>query len=168
MERSNPLPAHLVTAMPKKRGWAGEEMEMNHSRSSLSAPGETTTTNATTIDFSQFRNEEVGQGYQAKGVVRQKSHAEREEVKIIDMTRNVELDALDQQQHAKIDNQKGIEEDTTKSGAGEIKSKPKRRKKKDDNQNHGKTTLNIETLLPNDGLRIFRKELEKIISETNR
>ena len=65
----------------RKRGWGGEELEMNHSREQLR---EGTSTNYTAVDLKQFHNTIVGVGYQAKGVIRQKYQLQ-EAVQVHDM-----------------------------------------------------------------------------------
>ena len=68
-------------ASSRKRGWGGEELEMNHTRQQLR---EGTSTNYTAVDLKQFHNTIVGVGYQAKGVIRQKYQLQ-EAVQVHDM-----------------------------------------------------------------------------------
>ena len=48
-------------------GWAGEELELRHGMEERSKEG------FAAVDLEQFRNREVGKGYQARGVVRQQT-----------------------------------------------------------------------------------------------
>ena len=65
------LPAMI--AARKKSGWQGEELELQHKMSN------STSNTAAAVDLSQFRNTEVGVGYQAKHVVRQRTGVEKVE-----------------------------------------------------------------------------------------
>mmetsp|Transcript_25594 Transcript_25594/g.37813 ORF Transcript_25594/g.37813 Transcript_25594/m.37813 type:complete len:116 (-) Transcript_25594:7-354(-) len=65
----------------KRKGWDGQDMEMSHKRE------KTHESNAVAaVDLNQFRNTEVGQGYQAKHVFRQKTGMENK-TKVVDMSR---------------------------------------------------------------------------------
>lgn len=66
----NELPRGVIRQ--QRRGWQGEEMEMNHQRESFHA-GKDKKNVAAGVDIRQFQNHEVGEGYQAKHVVRQPS-----------------------------------------------------------------------------------------------
>ena len=71
----------------RRRGWQGEEMEMNHQRQAI-REGKNKTVAA--VDISQFQNHEVGQGYKAKHVVRQRTGEageDRSSLKVLDMSR---------------------------------------------------------------------------------
>jgi hypothetical protein len=64
---------HLpFAAAPRQRGWAGEALEVNHTREQFR---QGTTSEFTAVDLKQFHNTIVGVGYQAKGVIRQKTGA---------------------------------------------------------------------------------------------
>mmetsp|Transcript_6000 Transcript_6000/g.11151 ORF Transcript_6000/g.11151 Transcript_6000/m.11151 type:complete len:142 (+) Transcript_6000:278-703(+) len=52
----------------RRRGWQGEEMELEHQQGDISR-----TNVAAAVDLSQFQNTEVGVGYQARHVVRQRT-----------------------------------------------------------------------------------------------
>jgi hypothetical protein len=66
----------------RRRGWEGEEMEMVHQREAFR---EDKGKASAAVDISQFQNHEVGKGYQAKHVVRQKT-GEAPSVKTKDMS----------------------------------------------------------------------------------
>ena len=56
--------------LPKsKKGWQGDHLELEHQRESFL---EHKDKSVAAVDISQFQNHEVGQGYQAKHVVRQR------------------------------------------------------------------------------------------------
>lgn len=68
--------------MKRRRGWEGEEMEMVHQKEAFR---EDKGKVSAAVDISQFQNYEVGKGYQAKHVVRQKT-GEAPSAKIKDMS----------------------------------------------------------------------------------
>jgi len=67
----------------KRRGWAGEDLELEHQRESLRESKEKV---SAAVDISQFQNHEVGKGYQAKHVVRQQVAEKPTVMDIKDMT----------------------------------------------------------------------------------
>ena len=70
----------------KREGWKGEEMELNHQKEKLrEGPGEDT---IVAVDLKQFQNHLVGEGYQAKHVVRQRSAVTHSQIKTLDMSHN--------------------------------------------------------------------------------
>ena len=54
-----------------KRGW-GESMELAHQQDNKHTKSNNSMSSVVAVDLGQFRNTEVGKGYQAKHVVRQK------------------------------------------------------------------------------------------------
>ena len=70
----------------KRKGWQGDEMELDHQREKLREGPRNDTVVA--VDLKQFQNHKVGEGYQAKHVVRQKSGATNSTVEIVDMSSN--------------------------------------------------------------------------------
>jgi hypothetical protein len=124
-----------------KTGWAGEEMEIAHQRGDSSSSRKE---KYQTVNLEQFRNNEVGNGYQARGVVRQKTGEMGSKMNIIDMTKK----------------------QPQSDGSNDDKEAKKRRSKrqrisgqKDENMG------SIDIFLQCQALRDFRKELEKILSE---
>ena len=95
-----------------------------------------------TVNLDQFRNDEVGVGFQARGVQRQKTGI-GDKIKIIDMTKK------DPHQ-------------SDESLGNEAKRKKTRHKKKG-SQEDGEDS--IQKYLQCQALRDFRKEIEKILSE---
>jgi hypothetical protein len=121
-------PAALAMASQQRRqtshrGWQGDEMELQHQ---LEHQGKSTDV-ITAVDLTQFQNTQVGIGYQAKHVVRQRM-----------ASMSTAPIAIHTPQPSK----------TT--------AVPK-----------ASATTNVpgkEDLLRNEGLRAFRKEIEKILS----
>jgi hypothetical protein len=62
-------PAMIAARKRSNKAWQGEEMELQHAVVSKRL----LTSSAAAVDLNQFRNTEVGQGYQAKHVVRQRT-----------------------------------------------------------------------------------------------
>jgi hypothetical protein len=56
----------------QRRGWQGEESEIDHQRESLNS-GKDKDVVAAAVDIRKFQNHLVGEGYQAKHVIRQAS-----------------------------------------------------------------------------------------------
>mmetsp|Transcript_1797 Transcript_1797/g.2588 ORF Transcript_1797/g.2588 Transcript_1797/m.2588 type:complete len:164 (+) Transcript_1797:139-630(+) len=142
----------------RKNVWAGEEMEMKHQlqwskEKAKSAKGNE---DYATVDLSQFRNTEVGVGYQAKGVVRQRSGYEESN---ISKTKRKETlppqipkadNALEQnirQQPFKNDSERIQEKDMTNTSASSNKAPE------------------FNKFLQSKGIRDFRREIEKILSQ---
>jgi hypothetical protein len=67
----------------RKRGWGGGDMEMEHQQE---ATRKEKRKNVAAVRVEQFQNTVVGEGYQAKHVIRQPSK-NKEAAKIVDMTR---------------------------------------------------------------------------------
>eukprot|EP00977_Amphora_coffeiformis_P010566 scaffold2486_cov160-Amphora_coffeaeformis.AAC.1 len=131
------MPARgVIPSGQKNRGWQGEQMELAHARESESKKG-----SAAAVDLSQFRNEEVGKGYQAKFVVRQRNAQDEESTPSV--------------------------KDMTKKTTEEKKSRKSKRKSRDgdDDEDRKKESDNpknrLDKYLKSEGLRRFRKELEK-------
>jgi hypothetical protein len=66
----------------RKRGWGGGDMEMEHQQE---ATRKEKRKNVAAVRVEQFQNTVVGEGYQAKHVIRQPSK-NKEAAKIVDMT----------------------------------------------------------------------------------
>jgi hypothetical protein len=64
-----------------KGGWEGDELEWERSRSTIIDPKA-----SAAVDLTQFQNEEVGKGYQAKHVLRQPTITKDQKIKFEDMT----------------------------------------------------------------------------------
>ena len=69
----------------QRRGWKGDELEMNHQKEVFrSGKGDS----VVAVDIRQFQNTVVGEGYQARHVVRQPSANPQTAMNVRDMTRN--------------------------------------------------------------------------------
>lgn len=134
------MPSRGVIPSRKNRGWEGEQMELAHARASEANKGATTA-----VDLSRFRNEQVGKGYQAKFVVRQR-HADDDEapVAVKDMTKNKSEKKKSSRKDKKRKRSRDDEEDDKKRSSREPEE-PNR----------------LEKYLKSEGMRNFRKELEK-------
>lgn len=64
------------------KGWGGNDLEMEHQRESFREQKN----GAAAVDITQFQNTEVGSGYQAKHVVRQKHFKQQPAFAVKDMT----------------------------------------------------------------------------------
>eukprot|EP00590_Aulacoseira_subarctica_P010349 CAMPEP_0172430058 /NCGR_PEP_ID=MMETSP1064-20121228/52914_1 /TAXON_ID=202472 /ORGANISM="Aulacoseira subarctica , Strain CCAP 1002/5" /LENGTH=135 /DNA_ID=CAMNT_0013175849 /DNA_START=242 /DNA_END=645 /DNA_ORIENTATION=+ len=67
------LPAGVL----RRKGavWEGEEMELDHYREGRGSANKKRKDASAAVDISQFQNTVVGQGYQAKHVIRQRTNA---------------------------------------------------------------------------------------------
>ena len=110
-------------------GWAGDELELQRRNPSQTAAA---------VDLTQFRNTEVGQGYQAKHVVRQRRE-ERVEAKVTDMRTD----------------------SATKKKESKKESKKRRRDDRERRRDKRKTSDPLEKYLSSESFRLFRKELEQ-------
>lgn len=129
------------------KGWAGEELEIEHRREQLR---NNEFKSHTTVDLGQFQNKEVGVGYQARGVIRQRG-ADGPQMKIIDMTKKV---GQDKQETCSV----------------ESSSKKKRKREKKSNRDSKKKAKDdpLKMFLECKALRDFRKEIEKIYQESRK
>mmetsp|Transcript_26455 Transcript_26455/g.78265 ORF Transcript_26455/g.78265 Transcript_26455/m.78265 type:complete len:180 (-) Transcript_26455:143-682(-) len=164
----NPLPATGVIRTQRRGGWKGDDMEMEHrmdhlrrSKSSSvggdrlesgdASPGGGGDVSYTAVDLSQFRNTEVGKGYQARGVVRQKGTYGGGDVKIRDMTVN---GVGRGQGFPQVGDEPRIFD----------KNKFNSKKRRSDDVEREAGITRRERYLRCRGLREFRKELDKILS----
>ncbi|KAL3792974.1 hypothetical protein HJC23_010987 [Cyclotella cryptica] len=143
-------------------GWAGDFLEIEHQRET--AGGRDRSKSHTAVDLSQFRNEEVGKGYQAKHVVRQRE-AIAETSGVVDMSggafssRNKSDQSLRRSSHEKGDK-------SLKRSSHEKKSA--KRKHDDDRDINAKRDSRLESYLKCKGLKAFLGEIDKIISKEAR
>ena len=128
----------------KRKGWAGEEMELNHVLHDDDDEVETKTLK------SQFQNDEVGVGYQHTGVKRQRGVGEsmrkgHQPSKIIDMSK------------------KESGTGTTTNNNGNLKSHT--RKGREEEATERKELINdmMTDFISNDKLRNFKLEVERIL-----
>jgi hypothetical protein len=123
----------------RNRGWQGEQLELEHSL-------EPKTSTCVAVDLQQFRNTVVGQGYQAKHVVRQKG---------LPTSENENKRLAEPRKHQKCN-------DNSISG----RTTPKKRKSESERGDGGPElsaeTTKLQRYLQCAGLRRFRKELANI------
>ena len=137
------LPPNVLTT--QRRGWAGESLEIEHQRQSLLSE-EKNSQSATAVDLSQFRNEEVGRGYQAKHVVRQRETAVSSSVGMVDMSG-------------------GAFERSEKKSKSEKKKETKRKRDRDsDKGTKKKKDSKLDSYLQSRGLETFLGEIESLLS----
>ena len=124
----------------RQRGWQGSEMEMEHQREILnSKESGREIAKSAAVDISQFQNFEVGQGYQAKHVVRQKGGA--------------------------MGTAAGGGGDTgQKVTVASMPTKPEDYASETRKKKKAKQDTSLESYLQCNGLREFRKEIEKILA----
>mmetsp|Transcript_15356 Transcript_15356/g.28923 ORF Transcript_15356/g.28923 Transcript_15356/m.28923 type:complete len:179 (+) Transcript_15356:585-1121(+) len=168
-----------VHAQKRQRCWAGEEMEMEHQREEFlrrltqeqqqQHVGREQEKYYHAVNLEQFRNHQVGSGYQAIGVIRQRT-AHDVNIDILDMSKKPEK--LESRGNHKDDNDVDHDDDSTDVSSSRRKKKLKRHKTKrrrkegkKEKQKSNHDTEEIEKYLKCKGIRDFRKELEKILSE---
>lgn len=142
-------PALPRGCVKQRGGWEGEELELER-QLDPSIDAATATTHAA-VDLSQFRNTQVGKGYQAKHVIRQRSAAPQLDpaVSIVqDRTKKEETSTA-------ITSNSKTATKSKKRHAEELPSKE---------LSSTKTTRQLQAYLQCEGLRKFRKELESIHS----
>jgi hypothetical protein len=116
----------------RRGGWQGDDLELERKDPTDVAPH-------AAVDLSQFRNTEVGKGYQAKHVIRQRSAAAKEAIMAVrDMTKV----------------------DTTVKKSKEAKVKKRKSSRNDTSQQQQQQQL--QRYFQCQGLRTFRKELAAI------
>jgi hypothetical protein len=140
--------------------WQGEEMELEHQRETerrdRTDRDESSTTGAaaivTAVDLNQFRNTEVGKGYQAKHVVRQKNTATNNDTAAAAAAQVI------------IDAETMVPASTKKRRSAAAAARMERRAENDTAASTVAVVTEKEELLRNDGLRLFRREIENILS----
>lgn len=148
-----------------KKGWAGEEMEMSHRREQLRNSDHTRTSAQQygTVNLEQFQNKEVGHGYQARGVIRQRTGLPNSNLKIVDMSKK------NPQQEKEEDGGKSVTSASSSKDKGRKRKSKSKRKRSDSEKTREEIQIDsTEQFLRCKALRDFRKELEKILSESKR
>jgi hypothetical protein len=133
------LPPNVLNS--QRRGWGGESLEIEHQRESLGAGNKKSQTAA--VDLSQFRNEEVGKGYQAKHVVRQRE-ANFSSVGVVDMSGGAF---------------RSKEEDRREKKSRKDEKKRKRKKNNEQQDNR------LDSYLKCHGLEVFLGEIDKMLTK---
>jgi hypothetical protein len=81
-----------------KRGWEGDELELERDRTTNVDPKI-----PVAVNLQQFRNEEVGKGYQAKHVIRQRTAEPSSPLQINDMSKRSNDDKKDSKKKKRKD-----------------------------------------------------------------
>mgnify|MGYP001062699176 CR=1 FL=1 len=124
----------------KRGGWTDtNNLELEHKREKI-REGDDKKQSAVAVDLNQFRNEEVGKGYQAKGVVRQRGST-NETSRVVDMS------------------------GSSFSKKGDDSSKKMKRSHEDDEDAGGKKQDPLQSYLQCQGMRDFVKEADKILQQ---
>lgn len=145
------LPPSVLNS--ERRGWAGRDLELEHQRQSLADNGEKKSQIAA-VDLSQFRNEEVGKGYQAKHVVRQRE-AVLASSDMIDMSGGVF-----ESSHRHDKNEKK----SSKKKDKKEKRSEKRKRDRDDKTEAVEKDSQLEPYFKCRGLETFLSEIESMLS----
>lgn len=130
-EFSPAIPAGVCT---KKRGWAGEELEMEHRNDH--APKE----DYAAVNIKQFQNTEVGTGYQARGVVRQKTSGAT---------------------------QSNVRDMTAKSAPADSAAERKRLEDTKATTGTANKRKKLDEYMKCEGIREFRKEIEQLLASAS-
>jgi hypothetical protein len=161
----------IAAAKAGASGWDGDDMELEHLKETgrllkdgrgLSSQDQSQSASAyAAVDLSKFRNTEVGQGYQAKHVIRQKTTGATADI-VRDNSTSGKESGVDNRPSQPPYNER-VNDPKTDIAAKREEAKdrfrgdgnrPKRNRDQDD-------TCSSRDLLSSPGLRLFRKELEK-------
>jgi hypothetical protein len=151
------MPAAATFATRKReRGWEGQELEWNHQRGG--GNNNNTKSVSAAVDLGQFQNTVVGQGYQAKHVIRQPGSRPST------TTKTTTTNATTTQQRDK--NLAGSKSKSSSSSSSNNKSKNVEHEKVHDNEPSSSTsgTTSLQLLLQSSGLRQFRREIDSILN----
>ena len=150
--------------LPKsQKGWGGGDLEMEHQRESFRQQKK----GAAAVDISQFQNTEVGKGYQAKHVVRQRGLQHHDlsgqqkqqttaDLVFQDTGGSSGTRAKEEKEESKSSSRNKKRKERGSDSIKEEERKPRRRK-----DTH-KTRL--EKYLACAGMRNFRREIEEMLS----
>mmetsp|Transcript_17655 Transcript_17655/g.41195 ORF Transcript_17655/g.41195 Transcript_17655/m.41195 type:complete len:147 (-) Transcript_17655:1544-1984(-) len=134
-------PAIPEGVLRRRAGWSDREnFEIEHQRERLRSDAEAS---SAAVDLSQFRNEEVGKGYQAKHVVRQAVAASSNDA-VIDMTGNQKEAKKSKKRNKRVNEQVADAEGSRK---------------------HSRPDPRLGTYLGNKHMRDFVREVDKIINQ---
>lgn len=153
------LPRGLVPT--RRRGWEGEALELERD----DAPAGASTHAA--VDLQQFRNTEVGKGYQAKHVVRQRTGlpSSRSE-DVHDMTA---AGGAKDKERSKRSSSKKSKKRKRRDSSPPLKDKDYDGRKRENSSFSSRgdsKSERLEKYLKCEGLKRFRKELESIVKES--
>jgi len=151
-------PALPRGVLKTRAGWAGEELEREHSATTKGTAGA-----VAAVDLSQFRNTEVGKGYQARHVIRQRTAAdggESSQKKDMAQPEPASLKEDNNNKKKKIKKRQKKEEkdgEEVDEDANRLSSRDRKKTKKG---------AKVSKYLESQGIREFRKELESIVSSS--
>jgi hypothetical protein len=132
-------PSVPTGVLRSRGGWDDKfHLEIEHTKEKMNADNEDKKISAA-VDLSQFRNEEVGKGYKAKHVVRQKE-AISTATKVVDMSGG--SGTFNKQQEGRADDS----------------SKSKKKRSRDEESP-------VQSYLQSQGMRDFIKETHKILQQ---
>jgi hypothetical protein len=80
------IPSGILKPSVRGGGWQGDELELEHQRERIRSAKDQDGDTHAAVNLSQFRNTVVGEGYQAKHVVRQATKKE-DQIPVIDMSK---------------------------------------------------------------------------------
>ncbi|KAL7542320.1 hypothetical protein ACHAXR_013303 [Thalassiosira sp. AJA248-18] len=152
------LPAGVLRS---RGGWADEyNLEIEHQREKLregadehdaARRGEPKSSSHAAVDLSQFRNDEVGEGYQAKHVVRQKeASSSATAMGVVDMSGG-QFSKKEGRAESSVARKRSHDAD-----GGEKDKNGKKKQPVDDR---------LESYLKCNGMRSFMKEIDKILNQ---
>jgi hypothetical protein len=160
----------IAAAKAGASGWDGDNMELEHLRESgrllkdgkgLPLQGSQSSSAYAAVDLSKFRNTEVGQGYQAKHVIRQKTTGAPIDI-VRDNSTSGKESGVDNRPSQPPYNER-VNDPRTDIAAKREEAKDRFRgdgNRPKRNRDQGDTSSSRD-LLSSPGLRLFRKELEK-------
>jgi len=143
--------------IPKSaKGWQGGDLELDHAREAFEQHKSKT---VAAVDISQFQNTEIGKGYQAKHVVRQRGaglDAGNE------ASGTLEVKDMSQPNTTTITTSTTTTTTTTTTARSKDKKKSKKRKEPPEEIDTPRIRLNKYLNCP--GMVAFRKEIENILA----
>ena len=155
-------PALPAGVLKSSTAWGGDNLELEHKRQRI-RQGQDVAAAAdhTAVDINQFRNVEVGSGYQARHVVRQRTGNDGGSsggaMKVRDMTGGASAAAEGRSTSDRVD-AKGKDKDAKAKASDKSSKRSRKHKAEKDEQNIADQYLKCK------GVREFRLELEKILS----
>ena len=143
----NDMGPNLPAGVLRKRGGWEDTLgfEIQHQREKFSREGSDEKVSAA-VDLSQFRNEEVGKGYQAKHVVRQKG-AENAATGVLDMSGGTEFSKNERE------------------GGSSLKKRNRDDDGEEDGDRKRPPDTPLQSYLKCKGMRDFVKEIDSILQQ---